>query len=153
MGTPAGFRFSGRALIIIAVAAFVIAGLFLFIVPDTGTQVLVTEVDELEVSPNAEVLKYNNLSAAGQEVFDQGLRADRFTRVYQSPPDFDYPTGDTAATVRVEKKRDDIHYSHRLKMQALWLRGCTRLHSWARWDHPICARRVSLAEWGSRRTS
>jgi len=62
MSTPAGFRFSGRALIIIAVAAFAIAGLFLFVAPDTGTQVLVTEVDNSEVSPDEEVLRYTNLS-------------------------------------------------------------------------------------------
>ncbi len=36
MCTPAGFRFSGRALIIIAVAAFIIAGLLLFVAPDTA---------------------------------------------------------------------------------------------------------------------
>ncbi|MDQ2074721.1 hypothetical protein RBH20_19515 [Haloarcula sp. H-GB4] len=87
----------------IAVAAFVIAGLFLFVAPDTGTQVLVTEVDDSEVSPDEEVLRYNSLSEGGQEVFDQGLRADGFLRVYQSPSDFDYPTGDTVAAARVEK--------------------------------------------------
>ncbi len=71
MGTPAGFRFSGRALIIIGVAALVISGLLLFVAPDTGTQVLVTEVDESDVSPDDEVLRYSNLSEGGQELFDQ----------------------------------------------------------------------------------
>jgi len=103
MGTPAGFRFSGRALIIIAVAAFIIAGLLLFVAPDTAHPVLVTEEDESEVPPDAEVLRYTNLSEGGQDVFDQGLRADGFIRVYQSPPDFDYPTGDTVAAARVKK--------------------------------------------------
>ncbi|AUG47118.1 hypothetical protein BVU17_06090 [Haloarcula taiwanensis] len=103
MGSPAGFRFSGRALIIIGVAALVISGLLLFVAPDTGTQVLVTEVDESVVSPDDEVLRYSDLSEGGQELFDQGLRADEFIRVYQSPPDFEYPTGDTSATALVEK--------------------------------------------------
>ncbi|KOX91906.1 hypothetical protein [Haloarcula rubripromontorii] len=103
MSTPAGFQFSGRTLVIFGVVSFIIAGLLLFVAPDTGTQVLVTEVDESDISPDEEVLRYSNLSEEGQELFDQGLRADEFIRVNQSPPDFEYPTGDTSATALVEK--------------------------------------------------
>ncbi len=66
MGTPAGFRFSGRALIIIAVAAFIIAGLLLFVAPDTAHPVLVTEEDESEVPPDAEVLRLADLRVAAE---------------------------------------------------------------------------------------
>lgn len=102
MGTPAGFRFSGRALIMIAVAAFVISGVFVFVVPDMAHQVRVTEEDESDVSPDEEVLRYTNLSEGGQELVDQGLRADGYTRVTQSPPEFNYPD-DTVTGTLVEK--------------------------------------------------
>lgn len=102
MGTPAGFQFSGRALIIFAVVSFIIAGLLLVAAPDSSNTVRVWEANESQVSPDEEVLRYNNLSEGGQDVFDQGLRSDGYTRVHQSPPDFDYPD-DTVVTTYVEK--------------------------------------------------
>ncbi|WP_336338276.1 hypothetical protein [Haloarcula brevis] len=54
------------------------------------------------MSPDDEVVSYNNLSAAGQDVFDQALRADGIATVNQSPPDFDYPD-DTMDATYVEK--------------------------------------------------
>jgi len=61
-----------------------------------------TETNESQVSPDAEVVSYDNLSASGQDVFDQALRADGVATVHQSPPDFDYP-GDTMDYTYVEK--------------------------------------------------
>jgi hypothetical protein len=90
MGTPAGFQFSGRALIIFAVALFIISGLLIGGV-DRSSDVRVVEANKSDVHPDAEVLMYDNLSEGGQEVFDQGLRTDGYTRVHQSPPDFNYP--------------------------------------------------------------
>jgi hypothetical protein len=90
MGTPAGFTFSGRALIIFAVALFIISGLLIGGV-DRSSDVRVVEANGSQVSPDDEVLRYNNLSEGGQDVFDQELRTDGYTRVYQSPPDFNFP--------------------------------------------------------------
>ena len=87
---------------IFAVASFIICGLLLVAAPDSPNSVRVSEANEAQVSPDDEVLRYGNLSAAGQDVFDQGLRTDGYTRVYQSPPDFDYPD-DTVVTTYVEK--------------------------------------------------
>jgi len=101
MGTPAGFQFSGRALIIFAVASFIISGLLIGGV-DRSSQVRVVETNESQVSPDYEVLRYNTLSEGGQDVFDQGLRTDGYTTVYQSPPDFNFPD-DTMDYTYVEK--------------------------------------------------
>ncbi|MDS0222479.1 hypothetical protein NDI54_14125 [Haloarcula sp. S1AR25-5A] len=54
------------------------------------------------MSSDDEVVRYNDLSAAGQDVFDQALRADGIATVNQSPPDFDYPD-DTMDYTYVEK--------------------------------------------------
>jgi len=102
MGTPAGFRFSGRALIIIAVTAFVISGIFVFVVPDAAHQIRVTAEDESDVSPDEVVLRYTNFSEGGKELVDEGLRADGYTRMTQSPPEFNYPD-DTMDGTLVEK--------------------------------------------------
>ena len=102
MSTPAGFQFSGRALIIFGVVSFIIAGLLLVAAPDSANSIRVWEANESQVSPDEEVLRYTNLSEGGQDVFDQGFRSDGYTRVYQSPPDFDYPD-DTVVTTYVEK--------------------------------------------------
>jgi hypothetical protein len=90
MGTPAGFRFSGRALIIFAVVSLIISGLLIGGV-DRSSDVRVVAANESQVSPDDEVLRYNNLSEGGQDVFDQGLRTNGYTRVHQLPPDFNYP--------------------------------------------------------------
>lgn len=84
-----------------------------------------TETNESQVSPDAEVVSYDNLSASGQDVFDQALRADGVATVHQSPPDFDYP-GDTMDYTYVEKKREYIHYRHWIKyMQGVCPCGAT----------------------------
>jgi len=102
MGSSPGFRFSGRALIIFAVASFIISGLLIDAPSEPTNAAFTTETNESQVSPDAEIVSYNNLSAAGQDVFDQALRADGAATVDQSPPDFDYP-GDTMDYTYVEK--------------------------------------------------
>lgn len=102
MGTSPEFRFSGRALIIVAVASFIISGLLIGAPSEPTNSAYTTETNESQVSPDDEVVSYNNLSAAGQDVFDQALRADGSATVHQSPPDFDYPD-DTMDYTYVEK--------------------------------------------------
>ena len=102
MGTTSKNRFSGRALIIFAVALLIISGLLIDAPSEPTTRAYTTETNESQVSPDDEVVRYNNLSAAGQDVFDQALRADGIATVNQSPPDFDYPD-DTMDYTYVEK--------------------------------------------------
>jgi len=130
MGSSPGFRFSGRALIIFAVASFIISGLLIGTPSEPTNAAFTTETNESQVSPDAEIVSYNNLSAAGQDVFDQALRTDGAATVDQSPPDFDYP-GDTMDYTYVEKKRDNIRYRHWFKyMQGVCLRGVTQHRGW-----------------------
>jgi len=102
MGTNSKNRFIGWALIIFAVAFLIISGLLIGAPSEPATRAYTTETNESQVSPDDEVVSYNNLSAAGQDVFDQALRADGITTVNQAPPDFDYPD-DTMDYTYVEK--------------------------------------------------
>ncbi|RKS78161.1 hypothetical protein BDK61_3811 [Haloarcula quadrata] len=95
-------RFSGWALIIFAVAVLIISGLLIGAPSEPTNKAYTTETNESQVSPDDEVVRYNDLSAAGQDVFDQALRADGIATVNQSPPDFDYPD-DTMDYTYVEK--------------------------------------------------
>ena len=95
-------RVSGRALIIFAVVSFIISGLLIGAASEPTNAAYTTETNKSQVSPDAEVVSYNNLSAAGQDVFDQALRADGIATVNRSPPDFDYPD-DTMDYTYVEK--------------------------------------------------
>ncbi|WP_079990718.1 hypothetical protein [Haloarcula sp. CBA1127] len=102
MGSTSKKRFSGWALIIYAVALLIISGLLIDAPSEPTNRAYTTETNESQVSPDDKVVSYNNLSAAGQDVFDQALRADGIATVNQSPPDFDYP-GDTMDYTYVEK--------------------------------------------------
>jgi len=102
MGMKSKNRFSGWALIIFAVAVLIISGLLIGAPPEPTNKAYTTETNESQVSPDDEVVRYNDLSAAGQDVFDQALRADGITTVNQSPPDFNYPD-DTMDYTYVEK--------------------------------------------------
>ncbi|EMA07866.1 hypothetical protein KDQ40_18300 (plasmid) [Haloarcula marismortui ATCC 33800] len=102
MGTKSTNRFSGWALIIFAVAVLIISGLLIGAPSEPTNKAYTTETNESQVSPDDEVVRYNDLSAAGQDVFDQALRADGIATVNSSPPDFDYPD-DTMDYTYVER--------------------------------------------------
>lgn len=95
-------RSSGQVLMIFALALFIISGLLIAAGPEPTNSAFTTEPDESQLSSDAEVISYNNLSAAGQDLFDRTLRTNGVVATHQSPPDFEYP-GDTADTTYVEK--------------------------------------------------